>query len=431
MNSPLLSLNETHDLKLKSWVESANGHPDFPIQNLPYGIFSADGQPPRVGVAIGDFVLDVASLEGVFPPDVQQAFHSNTLNAFIGLGPKVWHETRACISELLCEDAPSPFEASPHLYHQSDVKLHLPLTVGDYTDFYAGIHHAERVGSLFRPDNPLLPNYKHVPIGYHGRSSSIVLSGTPVRRPVGQILPDPQSPPIFAPSKRLDYELELGFVVAGGNPMGERVPIEQAEQHLFGVVLLNDWSARDIQAWEYQPLGPFLSKNFATSISPWVVTLEALAPFRTPAFSRPAGDPAPLDHLLGQADQHAGGLNITLEVLLTPVERPEPVRISTGSARDLYWTPAQLLAHHTSGGCNLRDGDLLGSGTISGADRSAAGCLLEITLGGKEPLQLFEGTTRTFLQDGDTVVFTGFCEGPDAARIGFGSCTGEVLPAQE
>ncbi|GEM45148.1 fumarylacetoacetase [Deinococcus cellulosilyticus] len=426
-----LPLNETHDPDLKSWVESANGHPDFPIQNLPYGIFSVGREARRVGVAIGDYVLDVSALDGVFAPEVQDAFMQPTLNRFMGLGRACWQDTRLRLSELLRDDFPSPFESSPHLHHQSDVQMHLPFQVGDYTDFYAGIHHATRVGSLFRPDNPLMPNYKHVPIGYHGRSSSIVVSGTPITRPAGQILPDPAQPPIFAPSRRLDYELELGFVVSGGNDLGEPISIEQAREHLFGVVLLNDWSARDIQAWEYQPLGPFLSKNFATSISPWVVTFEALAPFRTAAFVRPPGDPSPLLYLQDERDRMLGGLDIHLTVSLQTQSMTEPQQISQSSATDLYWTPAQLLAHHTCGGCNLRPGDLLGSGTISGAAQQNAGCLLEITMGGKDPLPLASGETRCFLEDGDQVVLQGWCEKEGFARIGFGNCSGQVLPARQ
>ena len=425
-----LPINETHDASLKSWVETANGHPDFPIQNLPYGIFSVGREARRAGVAIGDYVLDVSALEGVFDRAVQEAFLQPTLNAFIALGRECWQDTRARLSELLRDDFPSPFEFSPHLYHQSDVQMHLPLHVGDYTDFYAGIHHATRVGSLFRPDNPLMPNYKHVPIGYHGRSSSIVVSGTKITRPVGQILLDPQQPPVFAPSRRLDFELELGFVVSGGNDLGEPIPIEQARDHLFGVVLLNDWSARDVQAWEYQPLGPFLSKNFATSISPWVVTFEALAPFRTAAFARPTGDPSPLPYLHDERDRMLGGLDLHLTVSLQSQSMAEPQEVSQSNAADLYWTPAQLLTHHTSGGCNLRAGDLLGSGTISGMEQQNAGCLLEITLGGKDPLQLSSGETRRFLEDGDQVMFNGWCEQEGFARIGFGRCTGVILPAK-
>ncbi|GGJ34820.1 fumarylacetoacetase [Deinococcus roseus] len=425
-----LPINETHDVTLQSWVETANGHPDFPIQNLPYGVFSLDGGARRIGVAIGDHVLDVSALEGVFAREVEEAFRQPTLNAFIRLGRACWQDTRMKLSEMLRDDFDSPFEYSPHLYPQSEVQMHLPFRIGDYTDFYAGIHHATRVGSLFRPDNPLMPNYKHVPIGYHGRSSSIVVSGTSIRRPVGQILPDPQQPPIFAPSRRLDYELELGFVVSGGNALGDTISIEEAREHLFGVVLLNDWSARDIQAWEYQPLGPFLSKNFATSLGPWVVTFEALAPYRTPAYPRAAADPAPLEYLQDERDRMLGGLDIHLTVSLQAQSMTDPVQISEGQATDLYWTPAQLLAHHSCGGCNLNAGDLLGSGTISGPEQTQAGCLLELTMGGRDPLQLPSGETRRFLEDQDEVVFSGWCEKEGFARIGFGSCSGVILPAK-
>lgn len=426
-----LPINETHDPHLRSWVQSANGHPDFPIQNLPFGVFTLGREARRIGVAIGDFVLDVSRLEGFFPPEIQDAFLRSHLNAFMGMGRGVWQEVRLKLSQMLREGSPDQDRLQNHLYARDRVQMHLPFQVGDYTDFYAGIHHATRVGSLFRPDNPLMPNYKHVPIGYHGRSSSIVVSGTPIHRPKGQILPDPQSGPVFAPSKRLDYEMELGFVVGSGNPLGHPISIEDAREHLFGVVLLNDWSARDIQAWEYQPLGPFLAKNFATSIGPWVVTLEALAPFRVSAFERAENDPTPLEYLHDERDQALGGLDIRLSVALQTASMERPVVISENSARDLYWTPAQLLAHHASGGCNLRAGDLLGSGTISGPEQHQAGCLLEITMGGKHPLELSSGEVRRFLEDGDTVQFSGHCEKEGFARIGFGVCSGTVKPENQ
>jgi fumarylacetoacetase len=309
----------------------------------------------------------------------------------------------------------------------------LPATIGDYTDFYASVHHAGNVGSMFRPDNPLLPNYKWVPIGYHGRASSIVPSGTPVLRPSGQSkAPDAESPS-FGPSRSLDYEMELGLFVGPGNPLGEPVPIERAEERIFGYCLVNDWSARDIQAWEYQPLGPFLAKNFATTISLWVVTPEALQPFRAPAFTRPPGDPAPLPHLHSRRDAESGALAVTVEVYLASARMRElgmaPQRLSRGSAADLYWTPAQFVAHHTSNGCNLRPGDLLASGTISGTAKESRGCLLELTWRGAEPLTLPSGETRKFLEDGDEVIMRGYCEREGAARIGFGECRGVVLPA--
>jgi fumarylacetoacetase len=307
------------------------------------------------------------------------------------------------------------------------------VEIGDYTDFYTGIHHATSIGKLLRPDNPLLPNYKWIPIAYHGRSSSVVVSGTPVVRPMGQVKPPMSEAPVFGPSARLDYEVELGFVVGPGNRLGSPIAIDDAENHLFGVVLLNDWSARDIQAWEYQPLGPFLAKNFATTISPWIVTFEALEPFRCAAFERDGADPRPLGYLLDEADQEGGGLQIELEMHLgsesmRKAKRP-PLRLSRGNARDAYWTAAQMLTHHASNGCSLRPGDLIGSGTLSGAAPEAAGSLMELTQGGKAPISLPGGESRTFLQDGDEVTMRGRCQGERAVAIGFGDCSGRVRPA--
>ena len=309
----------------------------------------------------------------------------------------------------------------------------MPAEIGDYTDFYASVHHATNVGSMFRPDSPLLPNYKWVPIGYHGRASSIVASGTPVRRPRGQTKGPSEERPVYQPSRLLDYELEIGAFVGPGSGLGETVRIDEAEAQLFGLCLVNDWSARDVQTWEYQPLGPFLAKNFATTVSPWVVTLEALEPFRVPAYRRAASDPAPLPHLHAVVDQARGGFDITLEVLLRTARMreagAEPARVSRGSFRDMYWTLAQMLTHHASNGCNLRPGDLIASGTVSGPDRDARGCLLELTWRGAEPLSLPDGETRAFLQDGDEVILRGWCEAEGATRIGFGECRGVVLPA--
>jgi fumarylacetoacetase len=311
--------------------------------------------------------------------------------------------------------------------------MRVPAAIGDYTDFYAALHHATNVGSMFRPDNPLLPNYKWLPIGYHGRSSSIVVSGTPVTRPLGQTTSEASGPPVYGPSQRLDYEAELGFFVGPGNALGSPIGIHQAGEHLFGVCLLNDWSARDIQTWEYQPLGPFLAKNFASTVSPWVVTMEALAPFRAPAFPRPSGDPQPLEYLRDTDDQRFGGLDIIIEVHLQSRRMRErgapPAVISRGNAQDLYWTAAQMLAHHTSGGCNLRPGDLIGSGTVSGQTKESRGCLLELTWRGTEPLELPGGEQRRFLEDGDEVTLRARCEAEGAIPIGFGPCSGEVLPA--
>jgi fumarylacetoacetase len=320
--------------------------------------------------------------------------------------------------------------AAELLVPMDQVELVMPADVGDYTDFYASIHHATNVGSMFRPDNPLLPNYKYVPIGYHGRASSLVVSGANVRRPMGQLRPDPNAPPVFGPSRSLDYELELGAVVGVGNELGRTIPIEHADDHVFGLVLLNDWSARDIQSWEYQPLGPFLAKNFTSTVSPWIVTLEALAPFRAPAAKRPAGDPEPLEYLADADDQKQGGYDISLEVLIRSASMRErgiaPMRVSRGNFQTMYWTVAQLLAHHASNGCNLRPGDLLGSGTISGPEKECRGCLLEMTWRGKEPLKLPTGESRAFLEDGDEVIFRGWCEKPGFARIGFGECRGAI-----
>jgi fumarylacetoacetase len=319
------------------------------------------------------------------------------------------------------------------LVAMSDAELSLPARIGDYTDFYASIAHATNVGSMFRPDNPLLPNYKWIPIGYHGRSSSIVVSGTGVRRPVGQTREAAEGPPTVGPTRRLDYELEIGAVIAAGNVLGAPIPLDDAERHVFGLCLVNDWSARDIQAWEYQPLGPFLAKNFATSLSPWVVTLDALEPFRARAYPRPADDPAPLPYLFSQTNTNAGGFDITLEVFLTSQrmrdEGAEPLRVSAGNFADMYWTIAQLVAHHTSNGCNLRTGDLLASGTVSGPTKESRGCLLERTWRGTEPLELPTGETRQFLEDNDEVILRAFCERSGHPRIGFGECRGTVLPA--
>lgn len=425
-------IDATHDPALQSWVDSANTpDTDFPIQNLPFGRFRRGTQPWRIGIAIGDQVLDLALAreQGRWPADVHAALAplaAGDLNAFMAVGPAARRALRAALSPALAKGGQTALAAC--LVPQSEVELGLPCHIGDYTDFYVGIHHATAVGKLFRPDNPLLPNYKWVPIGYHGRASSIVPSGTPIRRPRGQTAGNGQ--PNFGPTQRLDLELELGFLVGPGNAMGTAIPVAGAEDHLFGVTLFNDWSARDLQAWEYQPLGPFLAKNFASTVSPWVVTPEALAPFRVP-FTRPAGDPAPLPYLSAPDLQ---GLDITLEVRLQTARMREagepPVALSrSNAAQAAYWTPAQLIAHHTVNGCNLQPGDLLGSGTLSGPERSQAGSLLELTNGGKEPFTLPGGETRTFLQDGDTLVLAGWCERAGARRIGFGRCEGTVVAA--
>ncbi len=436
-------LDETHDPKVQSWVESANvAGADFPIQNLPFGVFQRrdGGSAASVGVAIGDRILDLVGMqsEGLLA-DVNvrlgaNACASNSLNPLMALGAGPRRALRRRLYAVLSEGAPSSDRqaASRHLVAQSEVDLLLPAGVGDYTDFYASIFHATNVGKLFRPDNPLLPNYKYVPIGYHGRASSLVSTGTPVRRPCGQTR-DGEAAPKYGPTKALDYELEVGFFVSAGNKLGETIPIAEADEHIFGICLVNDWSARDIQAWEYQPLGPFLAKSFATSLSPWVVTTEALAPFRAPAFARADGDPAPLPYLFDAGDQEHGGVDLTLEVsLLSPRMRETgiaPIVLGRSNFRDMYWTMAQMLTHHASKGCNLRAGDLLASGTVSGPEKTARGCLLELTSRGKDPVTLPTGEQRRFLEDGDEVILHGFCEREGFRRIGLGSCRGTILPA--
>ena len=440
-------LDETHDSKIQSWVESANvAGSDFPIQNLPFGVFRQldAGAEARVGVAIGDRILDVSGMrnEGLLAEESVQlavnACASDSLNPLMALGSGPRGALRRRIHAILRQDAPTSDRqaASRHLIVQSDVDMLLPAAVGDYTDFYASIFHATNVGKLFRPDNPLLPNYKYIPIGYHGRASSLIPSGTPVRRPSGQTRDgdaDPSKAPKIGPTKALDYELELGFFVSAGNELGETIPIGEAEEHIFGICLVNDWSARDIQAWEYQPLGPFLAKSFATSLSPWVATMEALAPFRTGAFVRAEGDPAPLPYLFDQSDREHGGLDLWLEVSLLSVRMREagmgPVVLGRSNFRDLYWTIAQMLTHHASNGCNLRPGDLLASGTVSGADQTARGCLLELTSRGKDPVTLPTGEQRRFLEDGDEIILRGFCEREGFRRIGLGICRGAILRA--
>lgn len=396
-------IDETHDPTLESWVESANRpRCDFPIQNLPLGVFRTGGSHPRLGVAIGDAILDLRSwLSG------------ESLNSYMSLPPKQRRDLRRELSKALAKGSPAR-----DLIPQNECEMLLPTQIGDYTDFYASIHHATNVGRMFRPDNPLLPNYKHVPIAYHGRASSIVVSGMPVRRPLGQL-----GEGRFGPSQELDYELELAAFLGPGNVLGAPIPIAEAEQHMAGVCLLNDWSARDIQRWEYQPLGPFLAKNFATSISPWLVTLEALEPFRAPATPH---DVPILPYLHGAANS---ALDITLEVSLKTARLTEPFLVSRSSFKDMYWTLAQMVAHHTSNGCPLRAGDLIASGTVSGPEKENRGCLLEQTWKGAEPLHLPNGEKRLFLQDGDEVILQGYCKREGFVRIGLGLCRGTVLPA--
>ena len=421
----MTALNATHDPKLRSWVASANeAGCDFPIQNLPFGRFRFAGSNEafRIGVAIGDQVLDLRAAGLVDTDD---------MNALMEAGTKERQALRAAISAGLAEGSDKQAAWSKALLAQAEAEMTVPCRIGDYTDFYTGIHHATTIGKLFRPDQPLMPNYKWVPIGYHGRASSIGVSGQVFKRPQGQTKAPDAAEPGFGPSKRLDYELELGFFVGRGNALGEPIAIAEAEDHLFGVALLNDWSARDIQAWEYQPLGPFLSKNFASTLSPWIVTMEALAPFRA-RFERPAGDPQPLAYLDAPSNRESGALDITLEVLLQTAKMcaagEAPVRLTrSNTTQAAYWTAAQLIAHHTVNGCNLQPGDLLGSGTLSGPGPGEAGSLIELTLGGKQPITLANGEKRTFLEDGDTLVIRGYCERAGAVRIGLGEVSGTVV----
>ncbi|CAM3377903.1 fumarylacetoacetase [Polaromonas hydrogenivorans] len=434
------TLNETHDPALRSWVASANqASSDFPIQNLPFAVFRRQGSAEafRGGVAIGEQILDLAAAaaSGAFTGDAAgalQAAAGETLNALMALGQPAWSALRLALSRSLRTGAAEEAQLAACLVPQSDVEYTVPARIGDYTDFYTSVYHATNIGRQFRPDNPLLPNFKWIPIGYHGRASSIGVSGQTFARPVGQTLPPGATEPSFGPCKRLDYELELGVFVGSGNALGEPIAITDAEASVFGLCLLNDWSARDIQAWEYQPLGPFLSKNFATTISPWIVTLEALGPYRVP-FTRPEGDPQPLPYLDAPANWAQGAIDVQLEVLLqTQAMRDEgqgAARLTRTSYRHAYWTVAQMVAHHTVNGCNLQPGDLLGTGTLSGPTLDEAGALIELTVGGKQPLTLPNGQTRTYLEDGDAVLLRGWCEKPGAARIGFGECVGTVLPS--
>lgn len=433
------TLDATHDPALRSWVPGADGHADFPIQNLPFGVFAPPGEAvPRGGVAIGGHILDLAAAlrAGLFEGalrDAAAAAATAPLNGFLALGAGPRRALRQRLSAILAAGSADQPRAAPCLHDAADCTLHLPARIGDYTDFYVGIHHATNVGRVFRPDNPLLPNYRHVPIGYHGRASSVRVSGTDVRRPRGQLKAPDAAAPRFAPCERLDYELELGVWVGPGNDLGAPVPVSGADAHIAGFCLLNDWSARDIQAWEYQPLGPFLAKSFGTTISAWVVTPEALAPFRMSQPPRPEGDPAPLPHLLDAADQAGGALDIALEVLiLTPRMREQglpPHRLARSGSRHMYWTVAQMLAHHTSNGCNLNPGDLLGTGTLSAPEAEGLGSLLESTQGGRVPVALPGGETRRFLEDGDEIILRARACRAGAAPIGFGECRARILPA--
>jgi fumarylacetoacetase len=438
-------INETHNPDLKSWIESANDpNTDFPVQNLPFITYWSknDDDLGGIGVVIGDRVFDLGLggslgfFDNLLSEDSEEAVYDGIcLNDLEVWSMEERSALRLQLSRILRSDANSYTRArvAECLTPLSQVEIELPYEIGDYTDFYCSIFHATNVGSMFRPDNPLLPNYKYLPIGYHGRASSIVISGTDVKRPKGQNRSDADNPPVYIPCRNLDYEMEVGFFIGNGNGSGQTIPIENAEEHIFGLCLVNDWSARDIQGWEYQPLGPFLAKNFATTISPVVVTMEALAPFRAAAFARPEGDPAPLDYLASDENERQGGIDINLEVYITSQkmrdENVAPMLVSRSNMKDLYWTIGQMLAHHASNGCNLQAGDLMATGTVSGREKSERGCLLEMTWRGTEPIELPTGEQRRFLEDGDEVIMKGYCEREGFRRIGFGECRGIILPA--
>ncbi|TMP20317.1 fumarylacetoacetase [Pseudoalteromonas sp. S2721] len=434
-------INETHDINLKSWVASANeANCDFPIQNLPFAEVRRKNSDEafRGAVAIGDQVIDLAKVNelGLFSGDAQiavKAASQATLNEFMGLGQQYWSALRLALSKALREGASEQAQLSEALIAQADIEFSLPCRIGDYTDFYTSIYHATAVGSLFRPDNPLLPNYKWVPIGYHGRSSSIDVSGQTFHRPNGQTKAPDAEVPSFGPCKRLDYELELGIYLGKGNELGDAIAIENAENHVFGFCVFNDWSARDLQAWEYQPLGPFLAKNFASTVSPWIVTTEALAPFRT-NWTRDENDPQPMDYLESAHNRELGAFDIKMDVQIETEKMraagEAPTQVSKSSFKHSYWTVAQMVTHHTVNGCNFQPGDMLGSGTQSGPEHEEAGSLLELSRGGKEKITLANGEQRAFLEDGDNVIMRGWCEKDGFARIGFGSVEGTVLPAK-
>ena len=423
-------LDETHDPAAGSWVDGAEPGSDFPAQNLPLGIFSEARGQRRPGVAIGDFILDLAGAADLLDEAWRDDLAQPVLNAWLARGPADHRALRRRLFELLTDERYRD-DIELHLIGQSEVRMHLPCLIGDYSDFYVGIHHATNVGRLFRPDSPLLPNYKYVPIGYHGRASSVRASGEPVVRPNGQRKAPDADAPEYGPSRRLDYELELGLWIGRGNELGVAIPIAEAGDHIAGYCLLNDWSARDLQAWEYQPLGPFLAKNFLTSVSPWVVTADALAPFRKPMAARPEGDPKPLPYL---DDPNGGALGIELEATLSTQAMRDaglaPHRLSRGSAAAaMYWSDAQIVAHHASNGCNLQPGDLIGTGTLSTDRDEGLGSLIEISRGGSAPIALPGGETRSFLEDGDEIGLKAWCERDGAVRIGFGECAGRVEPA--
>ena len=425
-----MSLDATHDPSLVSWVESGGTGGDFPVQNLPLGIFSEAKGLRRPGVAIGDYILDLTAAADLLDEEWREDLSQPILNAWLSRGVERHRALRHRLSEILTDERYRD-DVEVHLIGQSEVRMHVPCLIGDYTDFYVGIHHATNVGKQFRPDNPLLPNYKYVPIGYHGRASSVRPSGETVIRPSGQRKSPDADAPEFGPSRRLDYELELGIWIGRGNELGQPVPIGEARDHIAGYCLLNDWSARDLQAWEYQPLGPFLAKNFLTSISPWIVSPDALAPFRSRMPPRPDGDPQPLPYLTDETDQQSGALNIQLEVTISTEKMRRQGQaahvLSNGSAdAAMYWSAAQIVAHHSSNGCNLQPGDLIGTGTLSTDSDRGLGSLLEISRGGKQPIGLESGEKRSFLEDGDELTLRAWCERDGATRIGLGECTGRI-----
>ena len=435
----MMMLDETHNPTLQSWVTTANGHTEFPIQNMPLGIFSILGDQPRPCIAIGDMIFDLqkARVANLFSGEAANAIDAggSTLNSLLALGPSYRRALRKRLSEILAIGSEDQAEAEMHIYNASDVTMHLPVSIGDYTDFYVGIHHATHVGKLFRPENPLLPNYKYIPIGYHGRSSSVIVSGLGIKRPKGQRKAPTDESPTLGPSRRLDFELELGVWIGSGNTLGENISLADAPNHIGGFCLLNDWSARDIQAWEYQPLGPFLAKSFATTVSPWIIMPEALEPYRIPRPSRPPGDPTPLPYLEDKNDRESGAFDIKLTVLLTTAEMRRrnlpPSCISVSNTQHMYWTVAQMVTHHSVNGCNLRPGDLLGTGTISGPTLDSCGSLLELSDAGKQPITLPSGEQRYFLEDGDEVILRAHCSREGFAAIGFGECRASILPATE
>ncbi len=433
-------IDETHDPRRESWVASANGHAEFPIQNLPFGVFSPAGGAPRGGVAIGDMIFDLPAglAAGLFAAEAAtaaEAASGPTLNPLMALGAAPRRALRRRLSALLAADGPDRARTeglAPRLLHEAaQCTMRLPAAIGGFTDFFAGIHHARNGGMRRDPNNPLSPNYKYVPVAYHSRASSVRPSGVPIRRPSGQRKAPNEEAPSYGPSQKLDYELELAVWIGPGNEMGQPIPIARAGEHIFGLGLVNDWSARDVQGWESQPLGPFLGKNFGSTVSPWIVAAEALAPFRTAQPPRPEGDPRPLPHLADAADQREGAFDIALEaLLLTETMRTRglpPHRMSASSTTDLYWTLAQLVAHHTSGGCDLQPGDLFGTGTISGPTSAGYGSLMELSQDGQRRIALASGETRTFTENGDEVIFRAHCRREGYAPIGFGECRARIV----